>query len=73
MVHAAFPIIGIPVTVDRMEVHTGTLLHGYHHGIVTVLVEIAAEIPTVAGTLQRSEQEVIEFCRSNFSVEQRDW
>jgi regulator of RNase E activity RraA len=62
--------IGIPVTVDGMEVHTGTLLHGDQHGLVTVPAEIAAEIPNVAAKLQRCEQEVIEFCQSkSFSVE----
>ena len=53
-----------------MEVHTGTLLHGDQHGLVTVPAEIAAQIPNVAAKLQLSEQEVIEFCQSkNFSVE----
>jgi 4-hydroxy-4-methyl-2-oxoglutarate aldolase len=62
--------LGIPVTVDGMEVHAGTLLHGDPHGIVTIPAEIAAEIPDVATKLQRYEQEVIEFCQSkNFSVE----
>lgn len=62
--------IGIPVTVDGMEVHTGTLLHGDQHGLVTLPAEIATEIPIVAAKLQRSEQEVIEFCQSkSFSVE----
>jgi regulator of RNase E activity RraA len=62
--------LGIPVTVGGMEVHTGTLLHGDAHGVVTIPAEIAAEIPNVAAKLQRSEQEVIEFCQSKiFSVE----
>jgi regulator of RNase E activity RraA len=62
--------LGVPVTVDGMEVHTGTLLHGDAHGIVTIPSEIAAKLPEVAAKLQRSEQEVIEFCQSrNFSVE----
>jgi len=61
--------IGTPVTVDGMEVRAGTLLHGDQHGIVTIPAEIAAAVPNVAAKLQRSEQEVIEFCRSkNFSV-----
>ena len=61
--------IGTPVTIDGMEVRTGTLLHGDQHGIVTVPDEIAAEVPNVVAKLQRSEQEVIEFCRSeNFSI-----
>ena len=50
--------------------HTGTLLHGDQHGLVTVPAEIAAQIPNVAAKLQLSEQEVIEFCQSkSFSVE----
>lgn len=62
--------IGVPVTVDGMEVHSGTLLHGDQHGVVTVPAEIAATIPNVAAKLQRSEREVIEFCQSNnFSIE----
>lgn len=61
--------LGAAVTIDGMEVHTGTLLHGDQHGIVTVPTEIAAEVPNVASRLQRSEQQVIEFCRSkNFSI-----
>ena len=61
--------IGTPVTIDGMEVHTTTLLHGDQHGIVSVPAEIAAEVSQVATKLQRSEQEVIEFCRAkNFSV-----
>jgi len=62
--------LGIPVSVDGMEVHTGTLLHGDQHGIVTVPAEIAAEVPKIAGQLQRSEHEIIEFCKSkDFSIE----
>jgi len=61
--------LGIPVTIDGMEVCTATLMHGDEHGIVTVPAEIAADVPNVASELQRSEQEVIEFCRSkSFSV-----
>lgn len=61
--------IGSAVTIDGMEVRTGTLLHGDQHGIVTVPAEIAAEIPNVATKLEEAEQEVIKFCLSkNFSV-----
>lgn len=61
--------IGSPVAISGMEVRTATLLHGDQHGIVTIPAEIAAQVPNVAAKLQRSEQEVIEFCRSkNFSV-----
>lgn len=63
--------LGASVSIDGMEVHTSTLLHGDQHGIVTVPAEIAAEVPNVAAKIQRWEQEVIEHCRSeNFSVAQ---
>lgn len=61
--------IGVPVTIDGLEIHTATLLHGDQHGIVSVPSEIAAEIPNVAAQLRSFEQEVIKFCRSkDFSV-----
>lgn len=61
--------IGVPVTIDGMEVHTATLLHGDQHGIVSIPAEIAAQVPNVAVKLQHFEQEVIKFCRSkDFSV-----
>lgn len=61
--------IGVPVTVDGMEVHTGSLLHGDQHGVLTIPNEIAAEVPNVAAKLQRCEKDAIEFCRSrDFSI-----
>jgi 4-hydroxy-4-methyl-2-oxoglutarate aldolase len=61
--------IGVPVTVDGMEVHTGSLLHGDQHGVLTIPNEIAAEVPNVAAKLQRCEKEVIDFCESrDFSI-----
>ena len=63
--------IGVPVTIDGMEVHTGSLLHGDQHGLLTIPNEIAAQIPDVAAKLQRREKELIEFCQSRgFSVAQ---
>ena len=61
--------IGVPVTVDGMEVHTGSLLHGDQHGVLTIPNEIAAEVPNVAAKLQRCEKAVVEFCQSSdFSI-----
>jgi 4-hydroxy-4-methyl-2-oxoglutarate aldolase len=61
--------IGVPVSVDGLEIHTGSLLHGDQHGVVTVPSEIANQIPQVATKLQCLEREVIEFSRSSeFSV-----
>jgi len=57
--------IGAAITIDGMEVQTGNLLHGDQHGIVTIPTEIASQVPRAAEDQQRSEQEVIQFCRSS--------
>jgi regulator of RNase E activity RraA len=62
--------IGRPVYVGGMEVRHGDLLHGDQHGILTVPAEIAPQVPAAADRLQRTEQKIIDFCRSgDFSVE----
>ncbi len=62
--------VGASVNVAGMEVRPGDLLHGDRHGVLTVPTEIAAAVPAVAADLHRSEQKVIDFCRSSaFSVE----
>ena len=61
--------VGALVSVGGMEVRPGDLLHGDRHGVLTIPAEIAAKIPAVADRLQRTEQKIIDFCRSrNFSV-----
>lgn len=61
--------IGASVTIDGLEIHRGSLLHGDQHGVVNIPSDIAADIPEVAARLQRSETEIIEFCRSSaFSI-----
>ena len=61
--------LGAPVSIDGLDLQTGTLLHGDQHGVVNIPAEIAGEIPEVAAKLRRSEQEVIDFCgSSDFSI-----
>ena len=61
--------IGSTVNVGGLEVHQGDLLHGDFHGVLTIPRQIAAAVPGVATELQKSEQKVIDFCRSSaFSV-----
>jgi 4-hydroxy-4-methyl-2-oxoglutarate aldolase len=58
------------VKVGGLDVHPGELLHGDRHGLLTVPRAIAAEIPAVAARLQKAEEKVIDFCRSQeFSVD----
>lgn len=62
---------GSTVKIGGLEIKQGDLLHGDRHGILTVPIEVATEIPAAAERLQRSEERVIDFCRSRaFSVEE---
>jgi len=61
--------IGAVINVGAMEVRPGDLLHGDRHGVLTVPAQIAADVPGVADRMQRSEQKIIDFCRSrDFSL-----
>ena len=61
--------VGAAISVGGMEVRRGDLLHGDRHGVLTIPAEIAAAIPAIAAEMQRTEQKVIDFCRSSaFSV-----
>jgi regulator of RNase E activity RraA len=61
--------IGAVISVGGMEVRSGDLLHGDRHGVLTVPAEIAAKVPSVADELRRTEQKIIDFCRSrDFSI-----
>lgn len=61
--------IGARVNVGGMEVHSGELLHGDRHGVLSVPAGIAARVPEVAVQLKDRERKIIEFCgSSSFSV-----
>jgi 4-hydroxy-4-methyl-2-oxoglutarate aldolase len=60
---------GHTINVGGLEVNPGDLLHGDRHGILSVPIEIAHQIPSVAARLQHGEQGIIDFCRSkDFSL-----
>lgn len=61
---------GEPVLIGGLKIHPGDLLHGDCHGVHTIPLEIAHEIPSVAAKLAADEQRLIELCRSrDFSLE----
>jgi 4-hydroxy-4-methyl-2-oxoglutarate aldolase len=61
--------VGAAISVGGMDVKSGDLLHGDQHGVLTIPLEIAAEVPGVALAMQSAEQKVIDFCSSSsFSV-----
>lgn len=62
---------GEPVEIGGLQIKPGDLLHGDQHGVVSVPISIAHEIPAMAKQLRQTEAELIEFCRSpEFSFEE---
>ncbi len=61
---------GDVVEVGGLQIRPGDLLHGDQHGVVSVPLSIAEEIPSAAAEMLQSEKELIAFCQSNdFSFE----
>ena len=64
---------GEPVEIGGLKIRPGDLMHGDRHGVHTIPLEIAAEIPAEVSKVLREEQELIEFCRSpQFSLDELD-
>jgi 4-hydroxy-4-methyl-2-oxoglutarate aldolase len=53
-----------PVEIGGLKIHSGDLLHGDRHGVLTIPMEIAAAIPAQASRILDEERELIEYCRS---------
>jgi len=61
---------GKPVEVGGMRVRSGDLVHGDRHGVQTIPLEIAADVPAEAARLVMEEKDLIEFCNSSrFSLD----
>jgi regulator of RNase E activity RraA len=61
---------GGPVLVGHMVVRPGDLIHGDLHGVQTVPLEVARQIPAIAEEMTGQEQKIMQFCQSaDFSVE----
>lgn len=61
---------GGKVSVGGLEVRPGDLIHGDRHGVQTIPLEIAAEIPHVAQKIMKRRQELIDVCDcADFTVE----
>jgi regulator of RNase E activity RraA len=61
---------GIPVEVGGLKVHSGDLLHGDQHGVQSIPLNIADQIPPVAARIAARKQALIALCRSpEFRVE----
>jgi 4-hydroxy-4-methyl-2-oxoglutarate aldolase len=55
---------GQKVAIAGLEIAPGDLIHGDMHGIQTIPLSIAHEIPLVVEKLAQQEQALIAFCRS---------
>lgn len=61
---------GLPVKVGGLWVKPGDLVHGDHHGVVTVPPEIADRLPQAVAAVEADERKIIDLCRSSdFSVD----
>ena len=62
--------IGGLVEIGGLKIQSGDLLHGDVHGIQTVPLEIAAQVPAVAMQIASDEEMLISLClSSDFSLE----
>jgi regulator of RNase E activity RraA len=62
--------IGNPVKFGGLKIQSGELLHGDLHGVQSVPLDIAGQIPALAEKIMAEEQALIALCRSSdFSIE----
>ncbi len=61
---------GEPIELGGLKISSGDLIHGDLHGVQTIPVEVAEEIPHQAEEIISSENELKKFCRSSgFSLD----
>ena len=61
---------GEPVEIGGLKIESGDLIHGDRHGVLTVPVEVAAEIPAEAAKILQEERQLLDYCNSRqFSLE----
>jgi 4-hydroxy-4-methyl-2-oxoglutarate aldolase len=70
--HAYIHIIetGMPVEIGGLTICSGDLLHGDLHGVQSIPLDIASQIPPVAAKIAARERAFIELCQSpDFTLE----
>jgi regulator of RNase E activity RraA len=61
---------GDPIEIGGLKIRTGDLLHGDRHGVHSIPLEVASELPTMAAQLLAEERELIDICRApDFSLD----
>jgi len=62
--------VGIPVRVGGLVVKPGDLIMGDKHGVISIPLEIARDVPEAAQLMEDWERPIIDFCKSReFKVE----
>lgn len=62
--------VGIPVRVGGLLVKPGDLIMGDKHGVISIPLEIAKDVPRAAQLIEDWERRVINFCKSDkFTLE----
>jgi 4-hydroxy-4-methyl-2-oxoglutarate aldolase len=61
---------GEPVEIFGLKVRAGDLLYADCHGVISIPLEIAVELPEAAARIQAKEQKIVELCLSpDFSTQ----
>jgi regulator of RNase E activity RraA len=55
---------GGPVMICGLAIRPGDLLYGDCHGILSIPIEVAAEIPAAADKIARERKAIVDLCRS---------
>jgi regulator of RNase E activity RraA len=55
---------GGPATIGGLTVRPGDLLHGDEHGVTSIPLEIARDLPKAAQELEAAERKLIDYARS---------
>jgi regulator of RNase E activity RraA len=56
--------VATPVSVGGLTVRPGDLLHADQHGVTSIPIEIARELPAAAERIEQMERRIIDFARS---------
>lgn len=61
---------GEPVEIGGLKIQSGDLLHGDRHGVLTIPLDVAVQIPGVAAKIVEEERALIDYCHSpQFTLE----
>lgn len=64
--HAYVHIVdyGAPIEIGGLKIQSGDLLHGDLHGVQSIPLELAGQIPAAAAEIISAEREIITLCQS---------